>query len=178
MTEKDMLQRGVNWGQIQHWYRSRGIHTAINEQTCDDYEEQYARDLFRSAVTLNELRNVQNHKVFVNCTAGVSRGPTLMLVYLALFIRHEKWEDIEALYEFVEFHYRWQDANMEIAKHVVEHHKDFQLQQYQLWLEEQERKKREQEAKGEREPIDDEAERLRLLRLLEIEQEKLRVQRQ
>jgi len=58
--------------------------------------------------------------VFVNCTAGVSRGPTLMVVYLALFIKHKKWEDIDAIYQTVEDHYRWQDANVKVAKLVIE----------------------------------------------------------
>jgi protein-tyrosine phosphatase len=114
----------VNWGQIQHWYRSKGISTIIHEPTLDDFEDQYARELFRSACTLNDLIK-QGHRVFMNCTAGVSRAPTVMLVYLALFIRHEKWEDIEALYQYIEFHYRWQDANMKIAKLVIEQHKEF-----------------------------------------------------
>lgn len=103
-----------------------------------------------------------------------------MVVYLALFIKHKKWEDIDAIYQTVEDHYRWQDANVKVAKLVIEQNKDFQNQQYQLWLEEQERLKREAEERGRQGQLDianDEAERLRLLRLLETEQEKLRLQR-
>lgn len=176
-----MRQRGINWPQVQTWYRNKGISLVVNEPVCDDYEASYANDLFRAALVLHDLRDVKGHKVYLNCTAGVSRGPTLMVVYLALFIKHKKWEDIDQLYQFVEDHYRWQDANVKMAKLVVDQNKDFQNKQYKLWLEEQERLKREAEEKarnGVNNIADDEAERLRLLRLLEIEQEKLRVQRQ
>ena len=43
-----------------------------------------------------------------------------MVVYLALFIKHKNWKDIDAVYQFVEDHYRWQDANVKVAKLVVE----------------------------------------------------------
>ena len=48
-----------------------------------------------------------------------------MVVYLALFIKHKKWEDVDAVYQFVEDHYRWQDANVKMAKLVVEQNKEF-----------------------------------------------------
>jgi protein-tyrosine phosphatase len=58
-------------------------------------------------MTLNDMVNNQGLRVFLNCTAGVSRGPTLMVVYLALFIKHKNWKDIDAVYQFVEDQYRW-----------------------------------------------------------------------
>jgi hypothetical protein len=53
-----------------------------------------------------------------------------MIVYLALFIKHKKWEVVEDIYQFAEDHYRWQDANVKMAKLVIEQNKDFQNQQY------------------------------------------------
>lgn len=58
-------------------------------------------------MTLNDMVNNQGLRVFINCTAGVSRGPTLLVVYLALFIKHKNWKDIDAIYQFVEDQYRW-----------------------------------------------------------------------
>ena len=42
-------------------------------------------------MTLHDLRDIKQKQVYLNCTAGVSRGPTLMIVYLALFIKHKDW---------------------------------------------------------------------------------------
>ena len=53
-------------------------------------------------------------------TAGVSRSPTLLLVYLALYIKHKEWRSIKNLYDFLESEYRFQDANKLIAQRVIE----------------------------------------------------------
>jgi len=65
-------------------------------------EDQYCNDLFRAAMQLHDLRDIKQQKVYLNCTAGVSRGPTLFIVYLALFIKHKQWESVENLYQFCE----------------------------------------------------------------------------
>ena len=103
-----------------------------------------------------------------------------MIVYLALFIKHKDWQSVEELYQYVENQYRWQDANLKIAKMVIERNKDFQNKQYQLFLEEEERKKREAE-EAERQRLLNanmsDAERERLRKLKAEEEEKLRLQR-
>lgn len=48
-----------------------------------------------------------------------------MIVYLALFIKHKSWESVEDVYQYLENQYRWQDANLKIAKMVIERNKDF-----------------------------------------------------
>jgi hypothetical protein len=75
---------------------------------------------------------VKKEKVFVHDQTGVSRCTTLLIVYLALFIKHKSWRNIDELYALVEGEYQWQDANKEIAKYVIEQNKWFQEQQYQL----------------------------------------------
>ena len=116
----------------------------------------------------------------MNCTAGVSRAPTLMLIYLALFIRHPSWRNVEELYEYVEDEYEWQDANLKIAALVIHKNKAFQENQYKMYLEDEERRKREAEELERQRQLGnalDESERIRLLRLREAEAEKLRLQR-
>ena len=103
-----------------------------------------------------------------------------MIVYLALFIKHKDWQSVEDLYQFVENQYRWQDANLKIAKLVIERNKDFQNKQYQLFLEEEERKKREAEEAARQRELNanmSDAERERLRKLKAEEEEKLRLQR-
>jgi len=83
-----------------------------------------------------------------------------MIVYMALFIKDKRWRSVEELYDYLEDIYRWQDANKEIAIEVIESKQGRELQQrnYQLWLEEQERKKKENEGHT----AEQEAELLRL----------------
>jgi protein-tyrosine phosphatase len=45
--------------------------------------------------------NEQGEEVYVHCTTGVSRAPTLIIVYLAVYCRHRKWNDLPALKNFV-----------------------------------------------------------------------------
>ena len=80
----------------------------------------------KAAKILNDLINNQGHKVFVNCTAGVSRSPTLIIIYIALFIQHKSWDDIEQIYEFLETEYPWQDPNVKVAQIIIENKHDFQ----------------------------------------------------
>jgi protein-tyrosine phosphatase len=69
---------------------------------------QYADGLFRGAIKLNQLKKqYKDDEIFVHCTAGVSRGPTLMIVYMALFIKNRRWRSVEDLYEYLEDIYRW-----------------------------------------------------------------------
>ena len=71
----------------------------------------------------------EKKKVFLHCTAGVSRGPTLMIVYLSLYLKHKDWNDLDKIYDYVEKEFPWQDANITVAKKVVEQNKAFQDQQ-------------------------------------------------
>ena len=84
-----MMQRGINWNTHQQWYRSRGIEACVHDTVGDDYENEYVRDLFRAVQKLNELINVKKHHVYLHCSAGVSRAPTLFIIYLALYIKHK-----------------------------------------------------------------------------------------
>ena len=90
-----------------NWYRNRGINTIVHDTVSDNLEAEYCDDLFRAAMKLYELRDVQGKNVYVNCTAGVSRAPTLVIVYFALFIKHKSWASVEELYNFVESEYEW-----------------------------------------------------------------------
>jgi hypothetical protein len=178
MTEQDMRQRGINWGQLCNWYKNRGINTIVHDPVSDNLEAEYCDDLFRAALKLYELRDLQGKQVYLNCSAGVSRAPTLMIVYLALFIRHPSWRSVEELYQWIEDQYEWQDANLKIAALVIHKHKEFQERQYKMFLEDEERKKREAEEAERLKQLgiaQDEAERIRLLRLREAEAEKLRL---
>jgi hypothetical protein len=40
-------------------------------------------------------------KIFASDGAGVSRIVTLLIVYISIFVKHEKWNDLEGLRLFI-----------------------------------------------------------------------------
>lgn len=62
----------------------------------------------------------QGLKVFASDGAGVSRIVTLLIVYLAVFVKHEKWNDIEGLRQFIQQEYKSrQEPNIQAAQRVI-----------------------------------------------------------
>ena len=100
----------------------------------EDYEEDdYADMLFKAACVLNRMVKEQGLTVFLNDTNGVSRVATLMMVYLALFLRHKSWNNLPALQSYLKSVYPQGRPNMEMVDKVIEENKDFQDQQYKKW---------------------------------------------
>jgi hypothetical protein len=131
-TQMGLSQRQINPADISNMFYTRGITTYARYQVADSFRAEYADDLLSAAKLLHELVDVKKERVFVHDQTGVSRCTTLLIVYLALFIKHKSWRNIDELYALVEGEYQWQDANKEIAKYVIEQNKWFQEQQYQL----------------------------------------------
>ena len=106
-TNFDHRVRQIDINQQNRFLQERGIKVYKHFEVSDVSETEYCQSLFEASKILNDLINDQGHKVFLNCTAGVSRSPTLAIVYVALFIKHEQWDDIEQVYELVENEYPW-----------------------------------------------------------------------
>ena len=95
----------------------------------------------------------------------MSRSPTLVLVYLSLFLKHKYWDNIPDLHSFILKHYYLSMANQLIATQCIELHRDFQAKQKANFEDEDEKRKKELE----------EAERLRKLKIAQEEAERLRL---
>ena len=67
------------------FYRNNGINVVACVPVTDEDPEDYADDLFDAAQVLHDLIDVKGHKVYLHDITGVSRAPTLYLVYLALY---------------------------------------------------------------------------------------------
>ena len=74
----------------------------MNFEIADIYEADYADKLFQAVQVLYRMRDEEGHKVFLHCTTGVSRGPTLMLVYMALYIKTKDWNNMDSIYDYME----------------------------------------------------------------------------
>lgn len=73
----------------------------MESEVEDDIEDEYIEHLFRAAKRLDELvgkcKTGDGEAVYVYDTNGATSAPTLVVVYLALFIKHPDWQDVYAL---------------------------------------------------------------------------------
>ena len=103
-----------------------GIHRVANVQVSDIFEDEYAQQLFEAVQILHKMKDVEKHKVFVHCSAGISRGPTLLIVYLSLYLKLNVSENVQQVMDYVESEFIWEDANLKVAKYVVDTHPEIQ----------------------------------------------------
>jgi len=132
-NDHDYAQRGMHQQRVHGLYQNNGINQIINSPVEDFDEDDYCDMLFKAACILNRMVKEQGLMTYVNDTNGVSRVATLMMVYLALFIRHKQWNNLQALQSYLKTVYPQGRPNMEMVEKVIEENKDFQNQQYKKW---------------------------------------------
>jgi hypothetical protein len=166
---------------MQRLYKQKGIGLVLNYPISDVKEEEYMEQLFEASKHLFDLIDRKQEQVFMHCSAGASRGPTLAMVYLAIFLKHKYWNNIPELQKWIKANYYMSLANIDIVLKVIERNREFQSKQKLNYEDEEERRRRaaeEAERLRQLKLAQDEAERIRLLRLAEAEREKLRLQRE
>jgi hypothetical protein len=108
----------------------------------------------------------------------MSRAPTLIILYWALFLRHEKWNDIAELAKYLRSQYDLSTPNLEMVQSIIENNQNFQNQQ-RLRQEAEDEARRAQIMKMDRmnqlKNMKEEYERLKRKRLAEAEAEKSRL---
>ncbi|MGB9606681.1 MAG: dual specificity protein phosphatase family protein, partial [Bryobacteraceae bacterium] len=71
---------GSSWDQIQQWCEAAGLHAA-REPVRDFDPENLAERLPDCARALDALV-AAGHKVYLHCTAGVNRSPSVAIAWL------------------------------------------------------------------------------------------------
>ena len=73
--------------------------------------------------------------VFLQGTNSINQAPTLLIAYLALYVKHEYYSDLEKLADYVKSEYPLSCPNLHIAKLVVNKNKtDFHLDPNAYWI--------------------------------------------
>lgn len=104
-NEEDFLRRNITKTSITSQYSKIGKNI-VNFIPIYDFESnEYVEGLFSAAHFLNREINEKKKYVFLNCTTGISRGPTLLMCYLALFKRNQGWKNVEELSKFIKDNY-------------------------------------------------------------------------
>ncbi len=79
-TDDDMKRLGCDWPQLQSYYRRAKIK--VRRVPVRDFDpEDLRRNLPRCVQALGELLR-ENHTVYVHCSAGLGRAPSVVVTYL------------------------------------------------------------------------------------------------
>ena len=94
-TDQDLAERGLSWSDVEDWCRAAGI-VARREPVRDFDPENLAERLPDCARTLDELIG-SGHRVYLHCTAGVNRSPSVAIAWLVW----KRGKTLEEAYGFV-----------------------------------------------------------------------------
>ena len=72
------------------------MHYPVNNKDAD-----YKEKVFMAAQYLHGLIDKQSKKVFIHCSSGLIRTPTVVLTYLCIFKRVKTWKNISATRDFM-----------------------------------------------------------------------------
>jgi len=71
----------------------------------DVVEDKMNHDILLAVKKLHDMLNVQKLKVYVHCTSSVTRAPTVVTTYMALYVRHPMWKQPNLIAQNIkEFH--------------------------------------------------------------------------
>ena len=89
----------------------------------NDYEDdQYSFDLISAA---KELCKNSKSKVYLHCASGVSRAPTLALVYMCLFKKIDQWQNVFSCLNYLQSYCKETAPNMKMVQKVIEKNQAF-----------------------------------------------------
>lgn len=107
--------------------------------------------MFNAAQHLFDLVDIKGHRVFLHDSTGVSRAPTLFLVYQSLYMKTphtvpDQHKDLKKIYKFA-------TPNFRMIERVLDDNKQFLEKQRARFLEDEKRRKREEEERALRESL-------------------------
>ena len=79
-TDADLDASGLTWAQCEEWYSGAGI--AARRVPIEDWSAQAVVARMDAAVGELHLLVEAGHTVYLHCTAGVNRSPSVALGYL------------------------------------------------------------------------------------------------
>lgn len=142
-------------------YRANGINTAMHFPVSNN-DPEYKEKLFMAAQYLHGLVDKQNKKVFIHCSSGLIRTPTIVLVYLCIFKRVKSWKSVPNTRDFIVESCSQSMPNMMLVEQIIAENKHFQDQQIDI---QEEKDRRRQEV------IKKYDQKARILRELQFEKE-------
>lgn len=109
---------------IKTMYQNQMIDVVIDVPIDDSTEQSLEDGLIQGAMRLNQLINEQKCKVFVHCTSSSTRGPSVALVYLCLYIKDKNWRDPELVAKDIKMYHKPAFPNMKAVNGTIATNKD------------------------------------------------------
>ena len=156
---------------VVKWYKKNGVKEYMRMPLYDDNNSEYADQLFEISKYIDQLME-KKRIIYINCTAGQSRSPTLSAFYLCLFLKAKNWQNPEEVIQAVKGGHLGASPNKVAILLGLDRYKQFQmdlLKKLKSGEDDDElRRRREEEEERRR------AEELRLQKLREAELERAR----
>ena len=113
---------------MKNLYKKHGIDCF---QNCPIPEfnqiDNLADKLLEAAKVLDSMRKQLNkQKVFVNCTAGMTRSPSLVILYLCLYCQVDFWKSPVDVYQLVKKHHPISYPNMKSIIRIISRNRTLQ----------------------------------------------------
>lgn len=114
------MYRSVDVKAEAQMFKKQGFNYVIVSPVSDVDEDEYIRSAFQAACKLEDLINKQNQHVFLHDFTGISRAPTILMVYFALFCRHPSWENLGELRTQIKRSWMVGQPNMTVVQKILD----------------------------------------------------------
>ena len=91
-SNEDFGERGINWTLFWNFYVSQGVQV-VRVPIIDFNNDDLLRNLPTAVTALEKLRS-QTQGVYLHCTAGINRSPTVAIAWL---VQHQSMSVEDAL---------------------------------------------------------------------------------
>jgi hypothetical protein len=122
-TPEEDQARHFNKVPIEKFYKAKGIQQIVDHPVNYEDEQRMYKDLAEGATRLNDLINGRGLKVFLHDTSSITRGPTLAIVYLCMYLRHPDWQNPEAVEKYLKKLHPIGEPNMLAVHNTIEAYK-------------------------------------------------------
>lgn len=117
----------IDWPNQLRIYKSHGIEHVQHLQ-CSNNDPQYEARVFEACKALHNLVG-NNRRVFVHCSSGLVRSPTVVLAYLCIFKRYKNWRNVIETKDFIVEYSHNSIPNSTLVENLVYTNRNFQNQQ-------------------------------------------------
>ena len=102
-------------------YHKYGIHCVENSPIPEFNQIDNLTDkLLEAAKVLDTMRQqLDKQKIFIHCTAGMTRSPSLVILYLCLYCQVEFWKSPVDVYQLVKKHHPVSYPNMKSIVRII-----------------------------------------------------------
>mmetsp|Transcript_16995 Transcript_16995/g.26196 ORF Transcript_16995/g.26196 Transcript_16995/m.26196 type:complete len:427 (-) Transcript_16995:1239-2519(-) len=132
-TKEEQQQLTVEWNYLLQFFYGYGMTLAKNLQINEiDDEQDQARNVFQASQYLNDMINNKDHRVYVYCTSGITRAPTVVAAYLALYKKVKCWEYPQLIESIIQSYCPEAFPNFALLNKTIALNKDFQEKQIEV----------------------------------------------